>query len=365
MKPMCKIVVLTFLMIGVCTVTKAQWASSGTGIYNTNTGNVGLGTTSPQSLLHVNAVPNSTVARFTQSNIPYGDAYLNIRSNVSDPNTFIPLIIGRSNALRPFALTLVAEVEDVVPSGLDAGYGALMLDGRTKTGAALVNNNVLAINNFNKNLVLVKADGSVGIGTNSPVATLDVNGSMKGKMLGVWEGADKIGFVGRGAFYTGGWNATPDIMAITYHARDFAIGGWRKSDSLWGGARLYINSDNGNVLIGKTSQTNTNYKLDVNGNIRANKIVVNTTGADFVFEPDYKLPTLQELEMYILQHRHLPGITPAAKMQQDGVDVGDHQTKLLQKVEELTLYLIELDKKVAAQQQVIAEQAKQLEALKK
>ncbi|MET6996454.1 hypothetical protein [Chitinophaga defluvii] len=360
-----KTVSLILFMMAASTVSKAQWATSGTGIYNTNTGNVGLGTTSPQSLLHVNAVPNSTVARFTQSNIPFGDAYLNIKSNVADPNTFVPSIVGRSNASRPFALTLIAEVEDITPSGLDISYGAVMLDGRSKTGTKLVNNNILAINNANQNLVLVKADGSVGIGTNSPTSTLDVNGAIKGKMLGMWEGTDKIGFIGRGAFSTGGWSATPNILAITYHARDFAIGGWRKSDSLWGGARLYINSDNGNVLIGKTSQTNTSYKLDVNGNIRANKIVVNTTGADFVFEPDYKLPALQELEMYILQHRHLPGIAPAAQMQKEGVDLGEHQTQLLQKIEELTLHLIQLDKKVTAQQQVIAEQAKQLEALKK
>jgi hypothetical protein len=48
------------------------------------------------------------------------------------------------------------------------------------------------------------------------------------------------------------------------------------------------------VLIGKTSQTNLAYKLDVNGNIRANKIVVNTTGADFVFDPGYHLLPLHE-----------------------------------------------------------------------
>jgi hypothetical protein len=100
----------------------------------------------------------------------------------------------------------------------------------------------------------------------------------------------------------------------------------------------------GNILIGKTTQTNTAYKLDVSGKIRAHEIVVNTTGADFVFEPTYKLRTLSELEAFIRTNKHLPDFAPAKEMQQNGVSAGEMQTKLLQKVEELTLYVIELKK---------------------
>jgi hypothetical protein len=101
---------------------------------------------------------------------------------------------------------------------------------------------------------------------------------------------------------------------------------------------------NGNVLIGKTSQTNTVYKLDVAGKIRADEIVVNTTGADFVFEPTYKLRSLAELEAFIKTNKHLPEIAPAKEMQENGVSAGEMQSKLLQKVEELTLYMIEQQK---------------------
>ncbi len=102
----------------------------------------------------------------------------------------------------------------------------------------------------------------------------------------------------------------------------------------------------GNVLIGKTSQTTTGtrYKLDVEGPIRAHEIVVNTTGADFVFEPTYKLRSLSELETFIRTNKHLPDIAPAKEMQENGVSAGEMQAKLLQKVEELTLYVIELKK---------------------
>jgi hypothetical protein len=106
------------------------------------------------------------------------------------------------------------------------------------------------------------------------------------------------------------------------------------------------NASAGNVLIGKNSQTNTSYKLDVNGNVRANKIVVNTTGADFVFEEDYKLRELDEVEWYIREHKHLPEIQPAKEMEAEGQDVGTLNIKLLQKVEELTLYIIAQNKEI-------------------
>lgn len=114
---------------------------------------------------------------------------------------------------------------------------------------------------------------------------------------------------------------------------------------------IFIPSSSGNVLIGKSTQTNTAYMLDVNGNIRANKMVVNTTGADFVFESGYRLPSLQSVEQFIKAHHHLPGIAPAQQMQKEGVDVGDNQTKLLQKIEELTLYIIEQQKQIRALQE--------------
>lgn len=123
------------------------------------------------------------------------------------------------------------------------------------------------------------------------------------------------------------------------------------------GAVPFMVTDGGNMLINKTSQTNTSYKLDVNGDARVNKLVVNTTGADFVFDPNYKVMPLHQLDQFVKQNKHLPGIEPAAQMQKDGVDVGGNQTKLLQKIEELTLYAIAQEKRQQEQTTLISSQA--------
>jgi hypothetical protein len=101
---------------------------------------------------------------------------------------------------------------------------------------------------------------------------------------------------------------------------------------------------NGNIGIG--TLTPGNYKLNVSGSIRANEVVVNTSGADFVFAPDYKLRSLQETEKYINEFKHLPDLSSATEMQISGMNVSEMQMILLQKMEEMTLYIIQQDKKI-------------------
>jgi hypothetical protein len=119
---------------------------------------------------------------------------------------------------------------------------------------------------------------------------------------------------------------------------------------------LIMLGNSGNILIGKASQTNSTYKLDVAGNVRANQVTVNTTGADFVFDSSYALPALSEVAAYIKAHHHLSQIAPAADMQKDGLNLGDDQTRLLQKVEELTLYAIEADKHIQQLEALLKQQ---------
>jgi hypothetical protein len=120
-------------------------------------------------------------------------------------------------------------------------------------------------------------------------------------------------------------------------------------------------SNNTNVGIGTADPGD--YQLNVAGRIRANEIVINTTGADFVFEPTYKLRPLSEVETFIKANKRLPEIAPAANMQTNGVSMGEMQAKLLQKLEELTLYSIEQSKQLQEQRQSNAELKKRIEML--
>ncbi|TKC05243.1 hypothetical protein [Pedobacter frigoris] len=100
----------------------------------------------------------------------------------------------------------------------------------------------------------------------------------------------------------------------------------------------------GKIGIGMNTPTE---KLEVNGKIRAREIKVeNANWPDYVFAPSYKVPTLQETEKHIKEKGHLPGIPSASDVKANGIDLGDMNAKLLQKIEELTLHLIEKDKKI-------------------
>lgn len=99
-----------------------------------------------------------------------------------------------------------------------------------------------------------------------------------------------------------------------------------------------------NVGIGTTNPTS---KLTVAGNINAREIKVTVdVGADFVFEKDYDLPSLHSVDKFIKENKHLPEIDSAEKMKKDGINLSEMNIKLLQKIEELTLYSIEQNKKI-------------------
>ncbi len=107
---------------------------------------------------------------------------------------------------------------------------------------------------------------------------------------------------------------------------------------------MFIDYSNANVGIGTTTPSQ---KLSVAGTINSEEIIVEeNVGADFVFEASYDLPSLQDIEAFIEQNQHLPGIAPASQMIEEGVKVGELQMQLLQKIEELTLYTIEQEKKI-------------------
>lgn len=92
--------------------------------------------------------------------------------------------------------------------------------------------------------------------------------------------------------------------------------------------------------------------INVTGEIHSDSIktgaivVESVSGADFVFDNNYDLLSLDDVNAYIQAHGHLPAIPSAEQMQQDGVDMSKFQIQLLQKIEELTLYIIKQDERI-------------------
>jgi hypothetical protein len=103
---------------------------------------------------------------------------------------------------------------------------------------------------------------------------------------------------------------------------------------------------NGNLGIGTTSPT---AKLSVNGKIHAKEIKVdlNIPGPDYVFDENYKLLSLTEVQKFVKENKHLPEIPSAKDMEENGLNLSDMNMLLLKKIEELTLHLISLNEEVS------------------
>lgn len=109
--------------------------------------------------------------------------------------------------------------------------------------------------------------------------------------------------------------------------------------------RMYIN-DNGDIVMGSsTVLPKSGYKLSVDGKVVCEELLVQLAPwPDYVFNEDYKLKTLSEVETYIQDNNRLPGIPSATEVETNGLNVGDMQKLMMEKIEELTLYMIELQK---------------------
>ena len=119
-------------------------------------------------------------------------------------------------------------------------------------------------------------------------------------------------------------------------------------------------NDEGEVLIGQTSNGQ-DFKLAVNGTIGAEEVKVVANTADYVFKEDYNLRSLEEVEAFIQKEKHLPGI-PSAKeqLEQKHIGVSNMMGKHLEKIEELTLYMIEMKKQNQTLQKRVEELEKKL-----
>lgn len=123
----------------------------------------------------------------------------------------------------------------------------------------------------------------------------------------------------------------------------------RKRDSNDSEQVRMVLTQNGRLGIGTT---NPDTELSVNGTIHTKEVKVDLNGwPDFVFEKDYDLRNLKELEEYINENKHLPKIPSEAEVNENGINLGEMNSRLLQKIEELTLYMIDMNKRISQLEQ--------------
>ena len=273
-------------------------------------GNVGIGTSSPDFKLQIeNNVAGdggwASGINIKSTNSTTGEAAISFNNTATSTNHWI-MGLNQNDKYR-------------------IAYGSSFTD--TNTKFTLDNN------------------GNIGIGTINPTFKLQLEHDAAGD--GGWTSGINIKST----------NSTTGEAAISFNNTAKSTNHWitvlNQNDKYriaYGSSFTDANTkftldNNGNIGIGTTSPQ---YKLAVKGTIGCGEIKVeNVSGwADFVFEPNYNLKTLSELETYIQENNHLPEIPTAEEVEKNGVSLGEMDAKLLQKIEELTLYVISMNKEI-------------------
>ncbi|CAM1344756.1 hypothetical protein [Tenacibaculum amylolyticum] len=312
--------------------------------------NIGIGTITPTEKLHIND----------------GNVLIQPKSDNED-NIF------QVNEYRGGSLLNFSEVGDA--GLLKIGYYGLTGDrieingGVSNTGAELkaYDNNIAKFHlKSNGNSFL--NGGNIGIGTTTPSEKLDIYHSNLRKVgINPQNQLDVTGnssitikeFVPSIEFHD---SSTSASSAVTFvNNNKFYVG--KKTGNLITSSSLFnVDLNNGNIGIGTSTPDS---KLAVNGIIHTKEVQINLIGwPDYVFANDYKLPTLKEVEQHIKEKGHLANIPSAKEVEENGVKLGEMNKKLLEKVEELTLYTIQQQKQLENQNIQIQLQNKELKELK-
>ncbi|MCX6317433.1 MAG: hypothetical protein NTW29_09100 [Bacteroidetes bacterium] len=276
----------------ISTTGSSQWTTTGSDIYY-NTGNVGIGTATPVYKLDITGTVHASGSLALGSSVGGSWEVYGTYSRFSSNATTDALELFTKKNISNIFLRVNNGGRGLTLNGLTGNL--LFMGGSGETLSGIGNNNgsgdltflYSSAANVQTEGARLTNQGNFGLGTSSPSVKLDVAGDAK-------------------------------ISGI-----------------------LKIATDN--------FPATGNYKLAVGGDIIAEKVRVKLQSSgwpDFVFEPTYELPGIQEIEKFILEHKHLPGVPAAATIEKEGLDLGDGQALLLKKIEELTLHLIEVNKRV-------------------
>lgn len=350
------------------------WSQTGNDISNTNTGNVGIGTGSPASDLHavgqvrvdgnvdirssdgnyaggLSTTNEAGAANGIQLSSIRGDGKISFHTNNGGSveeamhiNKFGNVGIGTTPATKLhvagssiFEGNLDVRSSDGNQSGTlgttgEAGpANGISLTSNRGAGKIVFNTMVYGSGTINEAMRI--QDGKVGIGTTNPSHKLSVNGNL---FSGSHDMSGQLS-VNNGSIYTSGQRST--------HSQGAHLE-WNKGG---GDGRTYILNQKGGgfggIVFGEVDGANGYTKtalLDANGKFWCREVEVTINNfPDYVFAPDYELMTLEDVEAFIKENGHLPNVPSACEVEEDGIGLGEMNRILLEKVEELTLHLIE------------------------
>ena len=304
---------------------------------------------------HFYGETNSSINFYRGGNTKGGFITFNTNDNTEKMRILANGNVGIGTTTPTEKLDVVGSIRSTINSD-EGGYIALSNPSKTGTNDAAIwrifnmsggYGNSLQFWGYSNTVNLgpkltIKDNGNVGIGTSDP----DLANHIIGKSgFPATSGTSQVGILRLQGSESNG------VLDFSVNAGSGATLQVTNRINLAANYSLILNPNGGNVGIGTTTPTE---KLSVNGNIKAKKLIVTQTGwADYVFDKNYTLMPVDSLSTYINTHKHLPEMPTTKDVQDNGVDVGNNQTLLLKKIEELTLYIIEQHKQLAQQNERI------------
>jgi hypothetical protein len=312
--------------------------------------------------------------------------YYSGNANTGSNNTFTGFQSGLANAsgANNVFLGALAGRSNVSGAGnVFLGYNA----GYSETGSNLLyvsnsnTNNPLIWGDFTNSYLKFKNRVGINIAVGSqPRAALDVNGKILLPLAGTVDNespaltytpADDFLYQGQYlnnyayGFYNDAVNARPMTYASGAYGLDFFAAGAKRMRLNYNG-QLLIGTGDWNAPTTAGGVGVSNYMLFVKGGILTDEVRVTYSNdwADYVFYKDYKLPTLTEVEKYIVANGHLPNVPSAKQIKEEGFEVGNMAKIQQEKIEELTLYAIQQDKQLENQNLKLEQQQKEIDELK-